>query len=231
MPMICQVLEVSLDKLFDIKKPEPEAVPNEKPVITMTKKAVSKEDILLEGLQQLSEGHRSVVSSMVRQFRDVEDQELYDSISEEILFSKGLSAGCDVGVEYEDMGEPIHLYKSKLHPLMDCVFPVNGDSMEPDFHNGDLVMVQRLSNSSDLRYGEIGAFSVRNETYIKQYSKRCLVSLNNKYKLMRFNEDESVYLIGRVLSVLDPDALLSYEDSVRYEAAKARIEEKMHEDD
>ena len=72
---------------------------------------------------------------MVRQLCVVEDQELYDSISEETFFSKGLCAGFDAGVEYEDQGEPIHLYKSKVHPLMDCVFPVSGDSMEPDFHN------------------------------------------------------------------------------------------------
>lgn len=223
LPLICQVLEVSLDELFDIKKPSTEPI-EEKPTITMTKKAVTEEDILLEGFQQLSEGHRSVVSSMVRQLCDVEDQELYDSISEETFFSKGLCAGFDAGVEYEDQGEPIHLYKSKVHPLMDCVFPVSGDSMEPDFHNGDLVMVQRLSERSDLYYGEIGAFSVRNETYIKQYSKRGLVSLNKKYKLMRFQEDESVYLIGRVLGVLDPDAVVSYEDMQRYERIKKRME-------
>lgn len=96
--------------------------------------------------------------------------------------------------------------------------------MEPDFHNGDLVMVQRLSDRSDLYYGEIGAFSVRNETYIKQYSKRGLISLNKKYKLMRFTEDESVYLIGRVLGVLDPNAIVSYEDMQRYERVKKRLE-------
>lgn len=53
---------------------------------------------------------------------------------------------------------------ARMNPLMDCVFSVSGDSMEPDFHNGDLVMVQRLSDRSDLYYGEIGAFSVRNES-------------------------------------------------------------------
>ena len=224
LPLICQVLEVSLDELFDIKKPSTEPIEEEKPAITMTKSPVTEEDILLEGFQQLSEGHRSVVSSMVRQLCDVEDQELYNSISEETFFSKGLCAGFDAGVEYEDQGEPIHLYKSKVHPLMDCVFPVSGDSMEPDFHNGDLVMVQRLSDRSDLYYGEIGAFSVRNETYIKQYGKRGLVSLNKKYKLMRFQADESVYLIGRVLGVLDPSAIVSYEDMQRYERIKKRME-------
>lgn len=221
LPKICQVLGVSLDELFDIQKEDSAA--DEKPVITMT---VSEEDILLEGYHQLSEGHRSVVSSLVRQLCDVEDRELYDSITEEIMFTKGLCAGFDTGTEYEDQGETIHLYKSKVHPNMDCLFPVSGDSMEPDFHNGDLVMVQRLAEQSELHYGEIGAFSIRNETYIKQYSKRGLVSLNKKYKLMRFNEDDNVFLIGRVLGVLDPDAIASFEDVQRYERVKQRIEEE-----
>lgn len=222
LPKICQVLEVSLDELFDIKKEDSESKADETHIITMT---VSEEDILLEGYHQLSEGHRSVVSSLVRQLCDVEDRELYDSITEEIIFSKGLCAGFDTGTEYEDQGETIHLYKSMVHPNMDCLFPVSGDSMEPDFHNGDHVMVQRLAEQSELHYGEIGAFSIRNETYIKQYSKRGLVSLNKKYKLMRFNEDDSVFLIGRVLGVLDPDAVVSFEDVQRYEQVKQRIEE------
>ena len=132
----------------------------------------------------------------------MEDQEVYDSISEEIMYTKGLCAGFDAGTEYTDQGEPIHLYKSKMHPLMDCVFPVNGDSMEPDFHSGDLVMVQRLAESSDMEYGEIGAFSFHNETYIKKFTKRGLVSLNKKYKIMHFSANDDVYLIGRVLGVV-----------------------------
>ena len=220
LPKICEVLGVSLDELFDMKKPDPETP---KQTITMTKNTSSEEDVLLEGFQQLSAGHRSVVSSMVRQLCDVEDQELYNSISEETMFTKGLCAGFDAGTEYEDQGEPIHLYKNKLHPLMDCVFPVNGDSMEPDFHSGDLVMVQRLSESSELSYGEIGAFSFHNETYIKKFTKKGLVSLNKKYKLMHFGADDDVYLIGRVLGVLDPDAVVSYEDMVRYERVKKRL--------
>ena len=227
LPKICQVLGVSMDDLFDIPKPEAETHPAEKPAITMTKRTNPEEEGMLEEFQQLSEGHRSVVISMVSQLRDVEDKELYDSISEETKYLKGLSAGCDAGAEYEDPGETIHLYKSKLHPLMDCVFTVSGDSMEPDFHNGDLVMVQRLSEKSDLEYGEIGAFSVHNETYIKKFTKRGLVSLNKKYKIMRFQEDERVFIIGRVLGVVDPEAIVSFEDVQRYE----RIKKKMESDD
>ena len=40
---------------------------------------------------------------------------------------------------------------------------------------------------------------------------------------MHFGADDDVYLIGRVLGVLDPDAVVSYEDMVRYERVKKRL--------
>lgn len=113
---------------------------------------------------------------------------------------------------------------------MDCVFPVSGDSMEPEFHDGDLVMVQQLRECSELEVGEIGAFTCGNDAYIKVYSKGGLRSLNKKYKMIRFSEDDQVMVIGRVLGVLPPDAIASYEDVKRYEKAERRISEREAED-
>ncbi|MBR3268137.1 MAG: S24 family peptidase, partial [Oscillospiraceae bacterium] len=41
--------------------------------------------------------------------------------------------------------------------------------MEPEFHNGDKVLVQRFPNFPQLEPGDIGAFITGNETYIKEY--------------------------------------------------------------
>ena len=77
--------------------------------------------------------------------------------------------------------------------------------MEPQYHDGDLVLVQRYPGCPALQYGETGAFIIGNSTYIKVYEKDGLHSLNKRYKTMTFSEDDSVYLIGRVLGILDPD--------------------------
>ena len=219
LPKICQILGVTMDELFDLP-----AAPQ--PTITVTSKTpvVTGDDELLGKYHRLNKGHRSVVDSLLDKLGDVEDEELYNSICEETRFSKQLAAGYDPGEEFDDKGQPILLYKEKIDPRMDCIFPVSGDSMEPEFHDGDLVMVQRMKNGSDLDPGEIGAFIVGNETYIKQYRKAGLRSLNPKYKMMRFSEDEQVFVIGRVLGVLDPEAVVSYEESIRYEKVKARLE-------
>ena len=67
-----------------------------------------------------------------------------------------------------------------------------------------------------MSYGEIGAFIVGNETYIKEYQEDGLHSLNPDYKTLRFSDDESVYLIGRVLGILDKADYASEEETERY---------------
>lgn len=225
LPKICQVLGVTIDELFDLP------VPESKTTFTVTHTSTAEDDHLLQKYRQLNKWHRSVVDAMIDKLGEVEDQELYDRITEKTAFSKQLAAGYDPGLEFDDEGEVMHLYRDKIHPSMDCVFTVSGDSMEPDFHDGDRVMIQRLEECSDLDYGEIGAFIFGNETYIKEYRKNGLRSLNRKYKLMRFNEDDSVYIIGRVLGVLDPDAIVSFEDVQRYERIKQGMEEESEESD
>ena len=47
----------------------------------------------------------------------------------------------------------------------DFVIPIKGDSMEPDYHDGDLVFIQ---TSVDLNDGVIGVFNYNGDAYIKQ---------------------------------------------------------------
>lgn len=47
----------------------------------------------------------------------------------------------------------------------DFVIPIKGDSMEPDYQDGDLVFIQ---TSVDLNDGVIGVFNYNGEAYIKQ---------------------------------------------------------------
>ena len=131
---------------------------------------------------------------------------------------KQLAAGYDTGAEFDDTGEPMFLYSNPLIRRADYVFPVSGDSMEPEYHDGDLVLVQKYPGCPELRYGEVGAFIVGNCTYIKIFEEDGLHSFNEKYDTMRFSEDESVYTIGRVLGILDPAEIASEEDIERFMA-------------
>lgn len=82
----------------------------------------------------------------------------------------------------------------------DFVIPIKGDSMEPDYHDGDLVFIQ---TSVDLNNGVIGVFNYNGEAYIKQLvidtEQSYLHSLNPKYKDMPITPETDFRIIGEVV--------------------------------
>ena len=81
-----------------------------------------------------------------------------------------------------------------------------------------------ILDATDLTDGEIGAFIVRNETYIKKFTEDGLHSLNPAYPVMMFTDEETVYVIGRVLGILDPADIATESDVNRFEAIHNREE-------
>lgn len=204
LPAICKSLHISLYELFDLEDP--------------TIQYSAREQLLIEKFQTLTDGHKHAVEVMAETLGNVELAERCPTIRQLIFFEKSLAAGTADPTEFEDEGEPIFLYASRDVDRADCVFTVNGDSMEPEFHNGDMVLVQRTPTGPDLEYGEVGAFIIGNETYIKIYEEDGLHSYNRAYKPIHFCSEDKVYLIGRVISRLDEDQVATKDDVERYTA-------------
>lgn len=84
----------------------------------------------------------------------------------------------------------------------DFVIPIKGDSMEPDYHDGDLVFIQ---TSVDLNNGVIGVFNYNGDAYIKQLvidkDQAYLHSLNPVYKDMLITPDTDFRIIGEVVDL------------------------------
>ena len=84
----------------------------------------------------------------------------------------------------------------------DFVIPIKGDSMEPDYHDGDLVFIQ---TSVDLNDGVIGVFNYNGEAYIKQLvidtEQSYLHSLTPDYKDMPITPETDFRIIGEVVGV------------------------------
>lgn len=82
----------------------------------------------------------------------------------------------------------------------DFVVPVYGDSMEPDYHDGDYIFVKL---SVDLSDGDVGVFELYGDTYVKQLiiedDHAYLHSLNKKYKDMLVDADSDFRIIGKVV--------------------------------
>lgn len=212
-PAVCGALQVSLSDLFGIEDPE-----------EVKAGLAPREQNLLDRYKRLHPGNKAIVDSMIDTILGVQEAEDRPEIGRLLFYRKALSAGKGDPTEIEGRGMPIFLYMDRFRNTAgsgisrraDCVFVVNGDSMEPRFHSGDMVLVERIPDAPHLDAGEIGAFIMGNETYIKEYSEEGLVSLNPRYPLMRFEDEADVYLIGRVLGKLDPECIATAKDIDMY---------------
>ena len=99
-----------------------------------------------------------------------------------------------------DLREDIFVPESNEAEAADYVISVKGDSMEPTYHDGDKVFVEKC-DSVDI--GEIGIFVVNGEAFIKELGSKCLISHNSAYKPIKIGAADSIYCCGRVLGVVE----------------------------
>ena len=78
---------------------------------------------------------------------------------------------------------------------------VSGDSMEPRYHNEELIWIEQTEMLED---GEIGIFYLDGNAYVKKFQNNrkgtFLISLNKKYDPIPVTENSSFKIFGRVLS-------------------------------
>ena len=73
---------------------------------------------------------------------------------------------------------------------------VSGDSMEPNFSNGDRVFIKSMP---DIEIGEIGAWQVNGDLFIKEKGNGELISINPDYDNIKIGEYDEVSCLGKVL--------------------------------
>ena len=190
LPDLARELGVSIYDLYGLADPLP--------------RCSAEEQALLDRFRRLSGGHRAAVDQMAEALLRAQEEDRRPKTKELTCFDAGLAAGVGDPAEFEDRGRPMRVRETREAARADCVFRVSGDSMQPMYTDGDYVLIQRIPGGPELRFGEIGAFMVGNERYIKVYGEDGLHSLNPRYSPMSFAECESVYLIGRAVGRLDP---------------------------
>ena len=115
------------------------------------------------------------------------------------FFNYPASAGTGNFLETETP-EQILVEESAEAEAADYVIPIAGDSMEPTYHDGDRVFVEKCDS---IDVGEIGIFVVNGDAYIKELGDKYLISHNEKYKPIQLGESDSVYCCGRVIGVVE----------------------------
>ena len=108
------------------------------------------------------------------------------------------AAGFGVYLDEDDFDE-INVAKNRLTSRASFYVPVSGNSMEPKFYDGDILIVE----DCPVGPGEIGLFTLGGNGYVKKLGKNTLISLNSNYDPISI--DDSIICNGKIIGILEPD--------------------------
>lgn len=109
------------------------------------------------------------------------------------------SAGIGYDLNDSDAWETIQVVDCPAAQKADFIVEIEGDSMEPDYSNGESVFVKL---TPDVEIGSIGIFLVDGKGYLKERGTNCLISHNKKYPPIPLIGTEN-RCIGRVLGIAE----------------------------
>ena len=185
---LCDLLGVSADELIGCK--------------SMAQRPTATEWNTLQKYRALDEHGKEVVDYLI----DSEYKRVRLSIKKpkpRMLkidwFTLPASAGTG-NILDSDLAEELLVSESAEAEQADFVISVGGDSMEPTYHDGDKVFVEKCDA---IEVGEVGIFVVNGDVYIKEFGNKGLISHNEKYKPIRIGENDSVYCCGRVIGIVE----------------------------
>ncbi len=107
-----------------------------------------------------------------------------------------VSAGYGFELDDGDNWETIEISDTPEARRADYALTISGNSMEPVYYDGDIVLVKAQDT---VEMGQIGIFILDGSGYIKKYCGDHLVSLNEDYDDMPLSDYEDVRCSGRVI--------------------------------
>ena len=114
------------------------------------------------------------------------------------LYELPVSAG--VGVYLEDeLAETIRVPKNEKTADADYALRISGNSMEPKYHDGDILLVQAADSVEE---GELGIFLLDGCGFFKLYGGDRLISLNPDYAPILLKDFSEIQCKGRVVGRL-----------------------------
>ena len=107
-----------------------------------------------------------------------------------------VSAGKGYSLDDEDW-EEINVVRTSESEQADFAVTVDGDSMLPDYKDGDIVLIKQQDT---IELGQIGIFTMNNnQGFIKESGVNCLISHNPEYDDIIPTENDIIECNGLVL--------------------------------
>ena len=184
---LCDLLEVSADELIGCK--------------SMAERPTATEWNTIQKYRALDEHGKEIVDYLIdSEYKRVATllRKPKSRMLKMDYYTLPASAGTGNFLDSE-FAEELLVPESAEAEQADFVISVSGDSMEPTYHDGDKVFVEKC-DSVDI--GEVGIFVVNGDVYIKELGNHKLISYNEKYKPIPLTENDSVYCCGRVIGIV-----------------------------
>jgi len=192
-PDLCDAIGISIAELF--------GRPNDM-------HALSSEDRnLIHTFHTLDSRNRRTLQRVASAMQEEQDRDniiyCFDYFNAIPLSELSASAGTGEFLGDSWNGECIQLRTEGIAGRADVIIPVHGNSMEPTFYNGDLLLVQY---TEELNEGEIGILIINNEGFVKEFHHNGVRSHNeSEFPFRKFKPDDTIRCIGRVLGKVEPE--------------------------
>ena len=199
LPVLCAALGISISDFFGAEEQDG---------------SLSRdEQRRLSEYRHLNEMNRQIVVKMIDAMLDVQEQEKRKFVELNVrrIFRNAYKTAAGTGnpLDGARRGSYEYLYADPLIDQADEIITVTGNSMEPTFYDGDMLLVE---HTQEVRVGEIGIFVADGDGYVKEYHEDGLHSHNSAYPVLEFTEDDNVRCVGRVLGALNEKQFASQED-------------------
>ena len=190
-------LHCTTDYLLTGKKTDSKAI------INVGERLQPDEQELLNNYRRLPEKERIKLISRAEAIADVYADAVQDESYIDLPYdydNGAVSAGFRENLSDYEKWDVIQVAETPESRKADFCLKVQGDSMQPAFHDGDIVLVRKQPSVFE---GEIGIFDIDGKGYIKKLGTNKLISLNNDYDDILFNNYSDIRCFGLVLGIAD----------------------------
>lgn len=144
-----------------------------------------------------------VMADIVHSYESAQRQSIVHTFPIQIQISTHkVSAGTGYDLEDGDAWKTIDIADTETARNADFGLEVEGDSMEPKYHNGDIILI---SETPAVDIGDDCVYTVNGAGYVKQYGGDRLISLNKDYDDIYFHDYDydSIHCVGKVIGVAE----------------------------
>lgn len=165
-----------------------------------TEQLTVDEQELLTYYKDLTKREKRIILETAETFSELHKTALKEPKNTIFIEYYSLPVSAGTGVYLDDCDrDMLEVEETPLTTQANFALRVSGDSMEPVYHDGDMVLIE---SQPSVNVGDIGIFILNNEGYIKEFGGDRLISLNPDYNDIMLNENDSIYCRGKVIGVL-----------------------------